>query len=1130
MAINFPSSPNVNDTHTHNGKEWTWNGTSWVQSTNASSYTLPIATAGALGGIRVGNRLTIDSSTGVLDADVQGGSYGDGDVDTHLNQSNPTSGHVLSWNGSDYAWVAQTTDTNTQLTTEQVQDIVGAMVDGGTETRIGVTYDDTAGKLNFVADDQSSTPYTNSDVDTHLNQSNPTSGYVLAWNGSDYTWVAQTGGGSGGSGGSILQLIQETGPSNQISATAGQGSNAAWIDVIDKDITITAGANKRVKIEVNGEPKLNGFRTMRYEIRLIRTTSSVETTLYEGYQGLADSSDNYSTMNGVLYLDTPGAGTHNYKYQFRQVISWNNSAAYVEPDSMVMLLTEMDLSANVLSASDVDNHLNQSNPTSGYVLSWNGSDYAWVAQTTDTDTVYTDSDVDTHLNTSGALSGEILQWNGSDYAWVAQSNTTSFTALTDTPNSYSADQWVKVNAAGNAIEFTTAPAESDTLDTVTGRGATTTNDVTVGNFICDNLTVNGTQTIIDSNTVNIGDNILTLNSDEAGTPSQNAGLEIERGTSTNVSIRWNETTDKWQYTNDGSNYSDIGSSTYTNTDVDTHLNQSNPTSGYVLSWNGSDYAWVAQTTDTDTNTFTGLTGTPSSYTANKWLKVNAGGTALEYTDAPSGASVTVSDNAPSGPSAGDLWWDSDNGRLKVYYTDATPDSQWVDASPLGANSSIGTGNTSIAITDTGTNGTIQFNTDGTDRWKITSGGHILPNTNASFDIGSAEYKVRHLFLSDNSLKFVDDNNVEHALSVNSNKLHYEGKEVLANCVFTGLANNDSITYNGTNWVNSPAASPSSIGADDTSISVTDTNGNGTITITTEGTDRWTWNDNGHLKPAVTGAVGSVAGFDIGNASYKVREFHCSSVTITPDDGITTTKLTASGDLTVDTDVLKVDTAQNQVGIGTASPSSLLHLKQAQDAVYITFDSNSNVPFWLGTYGTNAGFFLEQGSTNNNLLTTDANDYVSLYGAGTKRFETDGSGVLITGKLGIGGTASAKLDLIDANNSQDLRVYSQGLSNTSKLQLRTGNSGNCIIEMGDTADADIGGIRYTNWGDENWMGFTTNASERFRITSTGALTFNATSTGHGTSGQVLTSNGDGSPSWQTVSSSAPAFQSNWRIPL
>jgi len=44
------------------------------------------------------------------------------------------------------------TDTNTQLTTEQVQDIVGGMVDGGTETNVTVTYDDTNGRLNFVVD------------------------------------------------------------------------------------------------------------------------------------------------------------------------------------------------------------------------------------------------------------------------------------------------------------------------------------------------------------------------------------------------------------------------------------------------------------------------------------------------------------------------------------------------------------------------------------------------------------------------------------------------------------------------------------------------------------------------------------------------------------------------------------------------------------------------------------------------------------------------------------------------------------------------------------------------------------------------------------------------------------------
>ena len=39
-------------------------------------------------------------------------------IDTHLNQSNPTSGHVLSWNGSDYAWTAQTTNTTLNLIDE----------------------------------------------------------------------------------------------------------------------------------------------------------------------------------------------------------------------------------------------------------------------------------------------------------------------------------------------------------------------------------------------------------------------------------------------------------------------------------------------------------------------------------------------------------------------------------------------------------------------------------------------------------------------------------------------------------------------------------------------------------------------------------------------------------------------------------------------------------------------------------------------------------------------------------------------------------------------------------------------------------------------------------------------------
>jgi len=53
--------------------------------------------------------------------------------------------------------VISSTDTNTQLSTEAVQDIVGAMFTGNTETRISATYQDGDGTIDLVATDQSFT-------------------------------------------------------------------------------------------------------------------------------------------------------------------------------------------------------------------------------------------------------------------------------------------------------------------------------------------------------------------------------------------------------------------------------------------------------------------------------------------------------------------------------------------------------------------------------------------------------------------------------------------------------------------------------------------------------------------------------------------------------------------------------------------------------------------------------------------------------------------------------------------------------------------------------------------------------------------------------------------------------------
>lgn len=84
-------------------------------------------------------------------------------------------------------------------------------------------------------------------------------------------------------------------------------------------------------------------------------------------------------------------------------------------------------------------------------------------------------------------------------------------------------------------------------------------DVTITNnlVIGGNLTVSGTVTTVNTETILLADNILTLNSNATGTPTENAGIEVERGDSTNVGVIWNEATDRWQFTNDGVTYYNI---------------------------------------------------------------------------------------------------------------------------------------------------------------------------------------------------------------------------------------------------------------------------------------------------------------------------------------------------------------------------------------------------------------------------------------------------------------------------------------------------------------------------------------------------------------------------------------------
>lgn len=125
-------------------------------------------------------------------------------------------------------------------------------------------------------------------------------------------------------------------------------------------------------------------------------------------------------------------------------------------------------------------------------------------------------------------------------------------------------------------------------------------------IISNNLTVNGTTTTVNSNEVNIGDNIIVLNSDETGVPSQDGGIEIERGTSTNARLLFEESSDLWKLDPGTGTLSKI----LTSLDVgagnglDADLLDGVQGSGYALSGHNHDADYVNVTGDTMTGALT----------------------------------------------------------------------------------------------------------------------------------------------------------------------------------------------------------------------------------------------------------------------------------------------------------------------------------------------------------------------------------------------------------------------------------------------------------------------------------------------------------------------------------------------
>jgi hypothetical protein len=162
-----------------------------------------------------------------------------------------TAGSNITITESGGAVTIASADTNTQLTTEAVQDIVGGML-VGTETRIGVSYDDTNGRINFVVDDMTANDNTFRTITAGGNTLGSTE--TLAFTAGSNVTITESGGAvtiaSTDTNTQLTLKDEDNMASNSATAAASQQSIKAYVDA---EVATNAAAITAI---TNGAPSL----------------------------------------------------------------------------------------------------------------------------------------------------------------------------------------------------------------------------------------------------------------------------------------------------------------------------------------------------------------------------------------------------------------------------------------------------------------------------------------------------------------------------------------------------------------------------------------------------------------------------------------------------------------------------------------------------------------------------------------------------------------------------------------------------------------------------------------------------------------------------------------------------------
>ena len=150
------------------------------------------------------------------------------------------------------------------------------------------------------------------------------------------------------------------------------------------------------------------------------------------------------------------------------------------------------------------------------------------------------------MTLSGDVNGTGTMTNLGDVTITTTVQPNSVALGTDTTGDYVA------NIQGTANEVTVSPTSGEGTTVTIGLpdDVTITNNLSVGG----NLNVTGTINSVNTTEINIVDNKVNLNSNATGAPVADAGIRVERGTEADVEVLWNEASDKWTLTNDGTNY------------------------------------------------------------------------------------------------------------------------------------------------------------------------------------------------------------------------------------------------------------------------------------------------------------------------------------------------------------------------------------------------------------------------------------------------------------------------------------------------------------------------------------------------------------------------------------------------